>query len=425
MFRSRSPLGIEATDPPTPGDAESPDLKVLLTTLFEETESRGSRELIAEVDALVSGVVQDLHHDEPAVVPTASAVVPVQAERRERVAPWRTSAPVPAATATPAIRIVSHPSSAAPSLDPPRRAWLPIAIGAVVVAAAAWLIAGGNLSPAADTGAVSAVETSESVPPSLPPAPAPQTAATAAEPVKQTPPAPVRVAASTAAPLSAGAATLARPSARTAAGAGRSSAGAGGDAERVAPQFTPAPSAPIPAAAVSGAETAPPPAVVEPVVEWRAVPAAPPATDPARVVTPEPPPAAPRIESAAASPAPPGAPVDVVPAPTASSPSTPAAPSAATNTERREPRLLKRVMPVYPPQLLAARVGGIVRLGLTIDATGRVTKVDPAGGHDLLRREAVSVAGQWQYEPATEAGVPVESHIVVYLTFDPQDRRQD
>jgi TonB family protein len=80
-------------------------------------------------------------------------------------------------------------------------------------------------------------------------------------------------------------------------------------------------------------------------------------------------------------------------------------------------------MPDYPAELRSARVGGVVRLALTIDAQGRVAKVQPIAGHELLRRQAMVAVEQWKYEPASDAGVPVATEVVVSFAFDPRVRR--
>lgn len=90
--------------------------------------------------------------------------------------------------------------------------------------------------------------------------------------------------------------------------------------------------------------------------------------------------------------------------------------------ERREARLVSKVTPVYPRQLLAARLGGELRLVLTVDEQGRVTEARPIGGRSLLSREAIAAAMQWRYEPATIGGSPVASEVVVLVTFTPVRR---
>lgn len=80
-------------------------------------------------------------------------------------------------------------------------------------------------------------------------------------------------------------------------------------------------------------------------------------------------------------------------------------------------------MPIYPPHLLGARLGGDVRLALTVDTQGRVANVRSISGRELLLREAVAAALQWRYEPASEGGVPVESEVEVLFTFNPVRRQ--
>lgn len=448
MFRSRSPLGIEAVERSSDRDhasmdidQQSADLKVLFTTLLEETESRGGRELIAEVDALVAGVVEEFHHDELTAVrpepvepvlpfkpeprPRPELPAPPQPEpetavaARERVPPWRTSSPAPTASPGVPLRLVNQPArvALAPVAAPSTRNWLPIGLGAGLVASAAviWLMVGGDPSATADVPVAAATLAAESAPPPAATAapadstPTPPAATLQSEPVR-TP------AASPAVPVPATTpAATQRGSTRSTADSGRprsSTPSAAGPATSQIPQSAPT----LSATTLLQNEASRAPFQVEPVIELRSTPPTDHVTSP---VGSEPPPSAPRTVATPTVTAPPA---ETAAGVTTAASGAAGAPAVPTGT--REPRLVKRVMPVYPPQLLAARIGGIIRIGLTVDAQGRVASVQPTGGHELLRREAVAAVGQWQYEPAMEAGVPSESHIVVYLTFDPQVRRQ-
>jgi protein TonB len=53
---------------------------------------------------------------------------------------------------------------------------------------------------------------------------------------------------------------------------------------------------------------------------------------------------------------------------------------------------------------------------ITISVTGRVTAAKAISGHPLLRDAAEAAARQWQFEPTTINGVPMETKLV--LTFE-------
>jgi TonB family protein len=75
----------------------------------------------------------------------------------------------------------------------------------------------------------------------------------------------------------------------------------------------------------------------------------------------------------------------------------------------KAPKILRRVEPTYPVEARQARVSGIVIIEALIDRTGAVSdavvlKPLPFG----LGDEAVKAVRQWQFEPATVDGQPVD-----------------
>jgi TonB family protein len=84
------------------------------------------------------------------------------------------------------------------------------------------------------------------------------------------------------------------------------------------------------------------------------------------------------------------------------------------------PRVVKEVKPQYTQQAKDAHIQGSVLLAVVVDATGTVTDVqiteslDPTFGLD---DQAVAVAWQWQFSPATKDGKPVAVSIALQLTF--------
>lgn len=82
------------------------------------------------------------------------------------------------------------------------------------------------------------------------------------------------------------------------------------------------------------------------------------------------------------------------------------------------PHLKKRVEPIYPPEALAARTGGLVILEAVIDTQGKVKDLT------VLRhltpafdRAAMTAVQQWEYEPVLLNGVPIEVIFTVTVNF--------
>ena len=86
------------------------------------------------------------------------------------------------------------------------------------------------------------------------------------------------------------------------------------------------------------------------------------------------------------------------------------------------PRLLTsadRLKPPYPSPKLASGEEALLRLRLTIDATGRVTAVDPIGPADgaFLAAARRHLMTAWRYRPATEDGRALATTTVITLRF--------
>jgi len=75
-------------------------------------------------------------------------------------------------------------------------------------------------------------------------------------------------------------------------------------------------------------------------------------------------------------------------------------PVHAQQTEGRERKLLYKVDPQYPVVLKANRIGGVVRLKVSISPGGVVQSVSPLGGSPPLVNAAVTAVKKWKYEPA-------------------------
>jgi protein TonB len=84
------------------------------------------------------------------------------------------------------------------------------------------------------------------------------------------------------------------------------------------------------------------------------------------------------------------------------------------------PRILREVKPQYTADAMRAKVQGTVLLECVVLADGTVGRVDvvrsldPTFGLDF---EAVKAARQWQFQPGTRFGEPVNVLVTIELTF--------
>ena len=69
-------------------------------------------------------------------------------------------------------------------------------------------------------------------------------------------------------------------------------------------------------------------------------------------------------------------------------------------TEKAERRIVQRVQPEYPKTLKDARIGGLVRMNVTVLANGTVAHVETTGGNPILGECATKAVRQWKYAPA-------------------------
>lgn len=82
------------------------------------------------------------------------------------------------------------------------------------------------------------------------------------------------------------------------------------------------------------------------------------------------------------------------------------------------PRLIKRVVPVYPEKVLAEGVEGDVLVRAVIDESGSVTQLRiEEGVHPLLDEAALNAVKQWKYKPWVVNGVPKSTEVVVKIFF--------
>ncbi len=67
-----------------------------------------------------------------------------------------------------------------------------------------------------------------------------------------------------------------------------------------------------------------------------------------------------------------------------------------------EDRAIKsRVAPVYPEIAKRMKIGGVVKLDVTVDADGKVTDVKPVSGNQMLSAAAQEAVRRWRFAPGT------------------------
>ena len=95
-----------------------------------------------------------------------------------------------------------------------------------------------------------------------------------------------------------------------------------------------------------------------------------------------------------------------------------------THAKIVQPRLVKKVDPVYPPEAAARSVVGTVRVYYVIGDDGVVYNAHAISGEGLsddpaLRKAAEEAVMQWRYEPGTFDGKPVQLTVTADIRFAP------
>lgn len=87
------------------------------------------------------------------------------------------------------------------------------------------------------------------------------------------------------------------------------------------------------------------------------------------------------------------------------------------STAVQEAKIIRRVIPTYPPLAKQARVQGTVKLLGVISTGGRIEKLQVISGHPLLVPVAVEAVRQWTYRPTLLNGQPVEVMAPIDVNF--------
>lgn len=64
-----------------------------------------------------------------------------------------------------------------------------------------------------------------------------------------------------------------------------------------------------------------------------------------------------------------------------------------------------RVAPVYPEIAKRMRIGGVVKLEVTVDAEGKVTDVKAVSGNQMLSIAAEDAVRKWRFVPGSEQSI--------------------
>jgi TonB family protein len=80
----------------------------------------------------------------------------------------------------------------------------------------------------------------------------------------------------------------------------------------------------------------------------------------------------------------------------------PVSPSAAQveRLDRPHRRVVRTSEPDYPNIVKHAHIGGLVRLNVTVLASGDVAKVEIVGGNPIFAESATKAVLKWKYAPA-------------------------
>jgi protein TonB len=103
----------------------------------------------------------------------------------------------------------------------------------------------------------------------------------------------------------------------------------------------------------------------------------------------------------------------------APAPPPPAAAAPRPGGQAQPAKLISNPPPAYPPMARTQRLQGEVVLDVSIDADGKVTKVNVVSGHAVFQQAAVDAVMRWRYEPARLNGQPVPTQAQVRVFFRP------
>lgn len=83
----------------------------------------------------------------------------------------------------------------------------------------------------------------------------------------------------------------------------------------------------------------------------------------------------------------------------------------------QEAKLIRKVVPEYPPLARQARISGVVHLIGIIAKNGTIRNLQVLSGHPLLVGAALNAVRQWVYQPTLLSGEPVEVICPIDVNF--------
>jgi TonB family protein len=86
----------------------------------------------------------------------------------------------------------------------------------------------------------------------------------------------------------------------------------------------------------------------------------------------------------------------------------------AQSKDHSDRKVVSRIEPEYPETLKRLYIGGVVRIEVTVDPSGRVASTELLGGSPILGQSGMKAVKQWKYAPASST-----EKLIVQLEFDP------
>jgi protein TonB len=83
-----------------------------------------------------------------------------------------------------------------------------------------------------------------------------------------------------------------------------------------------------------------------------------------------------------------------------------------------QPRIIRKVEPVFPDLAIQSRIGALVILEAEVDTRGFVKNVKILRGHPLFDEAAVQAVKQWRYQPLLLNGEPTGFILTVTVNFN-------
>jgi protein TonB len=80
-------------------------------------------------------------------------------------------------------------------------------------------------------------------------------------------------------------------------------------------------------------------------------------------------------------------------------------------------KMVRQIMPVYPPIAKTAHISGTVVLHAVIAKDGSVEDLQYVSGPPLLMKSAMDAVKQWRYQPTQLNGDPVEVDTTISVVF--------